>query len=467
MKTKGKWLFAGLGLVAVVTIAVVVVWLWPEPEVVLDPQARIDPDKNYRLTIWDELFPVPVRLQGEQERAAQQAVAEFRRLYPNVDVQVKLWTEGTLHKELESAVQKGNPPDAAVVTGRQRYSLQLPVTRFLEDLETNGYLPETLARVFDGNDYWMWPSWSSVRVLALNRRLLGSAFAGLLESNPAGQAEEYRKFVFDFDTLLQEFSRVPLQPALFLQSETSESFMMLLAGEGVNMLSGPGSVGWTKEQLTSIAQQLSHWISKKVVRTTSGDLLDQFYRGRVPAIGPVGPWIIGKVPKHRSGIKSPQADDIALLPFPARESVGPPEPVDYGVAVFRHSRFKGPDQTRLAMEFARLYGKYMGVFYSVSRWGVPSYQPLVGLWAERLGLNPVQQAGILAACTGTPRPKLPARWQALELGLLQEVVEPAVISFLQGKTPAAELGEYLADEIEQAVAILTRQEEELQDKRKP
>ncbi len=460
MRRLGKWVLAAVVLGVLVGGVWAGILIWPRPEVVLDPQAKIDSETKYQLVLWDEAFPVPTPLQGEQERAIEQALAEFHQLYPNVQVHFRLWPWGTLQEGLTAAVAKGNPPDVAMISGHRQYDLQLPITRFISDLEENGYFSPVLDRLQNGSDYWAWPSWSSVRVLALNRKLVGNAFSDLSSAAAEDAESGYRHLRLDLENMMQRASSISAQPAVVLENGTGEALALLLEGEAAPMLLGDGKLGWTQQALSETAQQLSVWISKKVVHTSSADLLEGFFTGQAPIIGPVGPWIISKVPKKDTAARAPQAQDVGFLPFPSQPELGPAEPVDYSAAVFRQARFKGAAHTRLAMEFARLYGKYMGVFYSVTRHGVPSYLPLLGVWSQRLGLDPGQQAGLIAACSGSARPELPQSWLDLRERLMDEVVLPTAIAFLQGKMPADEMAKYLSGEIAEAADQLRDAQQE-------
>ena len=142
--------------------------------------------------------------------------------------------------------------------------------------------------------------------------------------------------------------------------------------------------------------------------------------------------MLGKIPKQRWSNTAPGANDIAFLPFPCQSTWGPPEPIDHRVAIFRQSPYKGAAHTRLAADFGRLYAKYMGIFYSVVRYGVPSYQPLLGIWSDQLKLSSLQQAGLLAACSGRARPRLTPEWEGLAKKLLDEAVLPEATAFLSG-----------------------------------
>ena len=453
------WVYLG-GLVALLALFVLGWRIWFRPEIIIDPRAKIDVNQDYQLVLWDEIFPASPEIKEEQERAIRQAIREFQRVYPNVDVELKLWPQGQLLPALETAIADGRPPDVVMLSSAQRHPLQLPITKFAESLGEVEYFAPVWERMQFNGDYWAWPSWSEVRLLALNQRLLGRSFHDVLTAGDG--SEGYRALCLDLTGLMERAAGVGTQPALVLQGGTGEALALILEGQGAPLLMEDGVVGWTQSVIADTAEQISLWFSRKVITTAAGDFLEKFYTGNSPIIGPVGPWVLGKIPKQRWSNTAPGANDIAFLPFPCQSTCGPPEPIDHRVAIFRQSPYKGAAHTRLAADFGRLYAKYMGIFYSVVRYGVPSYQPLLGIWSDQLKLSSLQQAGLLAACSGRARPRLTPEWEGLAKKLLDEAVLPEATAFLSGGISAQELAANLADEIERGVQSLRQQQEQKQ-----
>lgn len=440
----GRWI---LGVLIAITAGVAVYWLWSPQEFVLDPQAKIDANKSYRLVLWDERFPLPARMAGEQERVIRQAIAEFNQMYPNVTVEVRLVEHGQMDRELVEAVNHGVPPDIAMVTGARRpYPLQLPITKFLEDLGEHQYFPPILIRSCVDEEAWYWPSWSLVRVMALNKRLVGTAFANVGQERQ-GALDEVGEGQWVISLKQLRYAMPYVKGKMVWQGGNAEMFASLLVGEGAHLIQPDQTTGWTRERILAVSEIIEDMVSKQYLSFTTGDLLDQFYTEKAAIIAPVGAWIIQKIPKKAGSRRPLKPSDIQLLPLPADAAFGPAAPKDFGVAVFRQDKRKGAAHTRLAMEFGRLYAKYMGLFYSTVCFGVPAYVPLHGLWAEQLGLDAEQQAALVAAASGSSVPILSGNWKLVYQQLYSEIVEPAVITFQQGKTPAAELAKYLSEQI--------------------
>lgn len=448
----GRWIVG----ILIVTAVGVGIWLFYPRQFVLDPQAKIDMAKTYRIVLWDERIPLPTKMAGEQERVIRQAIAEFNQMYPNAVIEVVLQEYGQMDAALTAAIEQGTPPDAAMIRGgRNPYQLQLPITKFLEDLGEHKYFAPTLMRSCVDEEIWYWPSWSRVRVMALNRRLVGDAFAhvgqerkGALDEVGEGQ------WVISLSQLRHTMPYVKGQ--MVWQGGDAEMFTSLLLGEGVHLIQSDRTTGWTKERILAVSELITDMVSKKYLSFATGDLLDHFYTGKAAIIAPVGAWVMEKFPQKTGSNGVLKATDIQLMPLPANAAFGPAPPEDFGVAVFRHEKWKGAAHTRLAMEFARLYAKYMGLFYGTVCWGVPAYMPLHGLWAEKLGLDAEQQGALLAAASGSSVLVLPENWRRVQQKLYKEVIEPAVITFQQGKTPAAELAEYLSERISETLMLEAR-----------
>lgn len=444
-----KWWLCVLGLILIAVGAAV--WRLLPREFVLDPQAQVDMSKTYRLVLWDERLPLPARMSGEQERAIKQAILEFNQLYPNVSVDVTLIDYGKMDSELRKAISKGTPPDVAMVAGGRRpYRFQLPVTKFLEDLGEPQYFPPTLIRSCFEEDVWFWPSWSLVRVMALNRRLTGNAFSQVGQERQ-GALDEIGDGQWAISLRQLRHIMPYVKGKMVWQGGDAEMFTSLLLGEGVHLVQADLTTGWTKERILAASELVEDMMTKKYLSFTTGNLLEMFYTEQAAIIAPVGAWVIEKVPK-KSGGGGLKPADIGLMPLPANAAFGPAPPKDFGVAVFRQEKWKGAAHTRLAMEFARLYAKYMGLFYATVRWGVPAYLPLHGLWAEKLQIDAEQQAAILTAASGSSMLMLPENWERVQQQVYEEIVEPTVITFQQGKTPAAELAKYLSEQISEVLA---------------
>ena len=178
-----------------------------------------------------------------------------------------------------------------MLSSAQRHPLQLPITKFAESLGEVEYFAPVWERMQFNGDYWAWPSWSEVRLLALNQRLLGRSFHDVLTAGDG--SEGYRALCLDLTGLMERAAGVGTQPALVLQGGTGEALALILEGQGAPLLMEDGVVGWTQSVIADTAEQISLWFSRKVITTAAGDFLEKFYTGNSPIIGPVGPLGVG------------------------------------------------------------------------------------------------------------------------------------------------------------------------------
>ena len=78
--------------------------------IILNPKAKINPKRQYKLTLWD--YNWPVKNGSEDYRFfLQKAVGRFQTLYPNIDVEIKLLDILSGHEEMAQALKTGELPD--------------------------------------------------------------------------------------------------------------------------------------------------------------------------------------------------------------------------------------------------------------------------------------------------------------------------------------------------------------------
>lgn len=145
-----------------------------EHRIRLNPSAKINPEKQYKLRFWD--YDLPLHC-GDQSYSQylQHALDDFQQMYPNIQVQLKLLDLLEGPGELQQALAVNEGPDvygSFYENPVYDFRHQIPVGLFLKDKERNAY-PETIRSLqsIDGILCAL-PRWLSVDIWVGNRRLL-------------------------------------------------------------------------------------------------------------------------------------------------------------------------------------------------------------------------------------------------------------------------------------------------------
>ncbi|NLY30553.1 MAG: hypothetical protein GX047_07960 [Firmicutes bacterium] len=430
-------------------------WIqWYYPHITLDPEAEIDPERNYTINVWVERGRGLVKMPALEAEFWSQVTSDFKSVYPNTEIVLKEVPAPDLEREMKEALNRGRPPNVLVASSqwfRCWSELQLPIDRFLPEGEREGYVLGALQKVTVGENLMAWPSHIQPRLWAANRKELGK-----LSSDLASLLEEWKAGTLWFGDDLQAARDKLLklkdvgENQLAHQFGSSATLVDLSVALGGGLIGPKGELLLTKELLTSLVDLWQALRDERVLELVQGTLLTDFFSGRRMVIGPVGLWIWTL--EEEAALRGYRAlsvpQDVILLPPPGGngENCGLLG-TTVEVAVFRQRPFQGPAQARLSMEFARDLSRKLGLELSITGLGAPAYKPLWDEWQSALGWGPDQRVNleeVLESMAGLP--PLNPKWHEARRRLIGEVLIPGFDDFVNGKV-GPEIAEKLDGEM--------------------
>ncbi len=375
MRRRSRW-GPALAAVLVVAGAAVAVWLaagpagsggiaWPwktEPSA-LDPQAPIDPGRQYHLVVWDYRLPFTSPSGAAFGDATAEAIQRFERRYPNVSVDLHLLDPGSGPVELAQALAAGYPPDVYCSPfGPSAFgsNLQVPVGLYLDDDVWSRYHPVAWQAVEVNGTVWSWPRWLLLWPWLGNREALQAA--GVDPDRVAREGWTRAEFLSVAKGIAggggAATALAAVSPAVALRD-------LLLPGHLAAEPPPAADAYWLGAEPGAVVLWLSGLREAGALEADGAGknpgIVDSFTHGQSAVLVPASPWTITYL------LETKPRPEPWQYTLPAREALPSlallPPPHDDGqpsvvwvsaatVSVFRQARYRGDDQTRLAAELA-------------------------------------------------------------------------------------------------------------------
>ncbi|MCL6580886.1 MAG: extracellular solute-binding protein [Firmicutes bacterium] len=417
-------------------------WPWKRKTQGLDPTAPVDPDRRYHLVVWDYRLPFTSPSGTPFSTATEEAIRRFTDRYPNVTVDLHLLDLDDGPSELAQALVAGYPPDvycSPYGTPAVGSSLQVPVGLYLDASSWADYHPVAWQAVKVEGTVWAWPRWLLLWPWLGNRDLLEKAGYDPEQVSEVGWTREEltalgRRLAQvgtgGARTLAIPSPTVLLRDILFTPCLASAS-----GGSPADWWAGPEPAA-AVEWLDGLRESGQLLLGDK---GTSPRVIEAFAEGRAAVLVPPSPWAALFLLEP---VKRPAAWQFRLPSRAGRPElvlVPPPQdPAGTGrslvwvsaatVAVFRHARYKGDDNTRLAVELARELTRGYRVWLRDQPLCVPARAGEVESWrasCERLGDAGAFAVRCFDALAALPRADLAAALTTLTYGPLVELVHPS------------------------------------------
>jgi hypothetical protein len=142
-------------------------------EIRINLKAKIDPEKTYHLRLWDYDWPL---LKSGYREYLLGAIAEFKKTYPNINVEIRLMDLLTGSKEFSKALEAGRPPDLYCSTfdiPQFDFRYQIPVGPFVDrNVEKPLYFKSLTRLVTRENVQCFFPRWARLKIWIGNPALL-------------------------------------------------------------------------------------------------------------------------------------------------------------------------------------------------------------------------------------------------------------------------------------------------------
>ncbi|MGD8399957.1 MAG: hypothetical protein PVH64_03330 [Bacillota bacterium] len=336
-------------------------------ELRINPGIRLDSSRSYRVLLWDYDWPLG---EGNYRQYLQQQIAEFKRHYPNIAVELRLLDLLTGPAELEEALRKGKPPDVycssmAPPPGFD-FKYQAPVGPYLQREVSRSRYFTALRRLteIDGVQC-SFPRWVRPNLWLGNRRLL--ELAGL--SVAAIQARGW-----SWEELLRLREQLPPGHYPVVGRVVPETVLHQIGSrEG---LVNPESAEWNWLRLVREAKVLPLDYNLK--------MLEYFSSGRAAVLAGVKPIIWGYLKKRLVRLERPW--EPVWLPAPGGYPGNPRQTVELGVInVYRRPR-RRPEQIRAALKLGEYLSRCRG---AAAPWSelmfIPAARAAAVKWFRQIG----------------------------------------------------------------------------------
>ncbi|BAS28501.1 ABC transporter substrate-binding protein [Limnochorda pilosa] len=402
------------------------VWLRTPPLVVGDveirPNAPIDPQRTYRLELWEE--NVVLSGAGTTYRTSlEERVEAFRKSYPNVTVDVELFPPGEAADRLQAALASGRPPDIYGSLTPRLYdrTYQVPVERFLPKPSREGmptFLPSAWHALSAEGHVWGWPRWVRFVTWAGHRGLLASA--GLDVDRAAREGWTTPEAL----SVLSQVGEGRL-PGLLVHPTAPDLFQGLMVAAGQGSVLEAGSLAWTREAMADAASFLLAARERarmpRSLDTAARERVTRFAQGRAGAIAPVPPQLAAHL------LRTLSTEGLVLLPPPRPE--GAPLQVPGEVSaylVFRQAPYAGDGQTRLAMELARFLIQSKDAWVSAQFPAVPALTEDLAIWRDEAPWNEAAGQALLGWADAAAYASLDPAEATVEAQVESQVLAPAL-----------------------------------------
>lgn len=429
------------------------------------PWVRVDPTKLYTLRVWSTRWPLFRDGYGYDD-LIDEAAAEFRRVYPNVEVEYVLLRLDEIGPAIAEAVAITTPPDICVAPFEPSLvesGLMVPLDVFMcgkeaGDAAAEAFEPRALqSLVLDGR-MWAWPAWISVRSWAGNAQLLRQAGVDV---------ERVMTLGWSYEDVLAMVRAVAARQAgiddhyrayaLVLDGGSTSTLDTLMQAAGRGLALAPdGSLAWRGAPLASVLSFLEKAREEGAFPEPAARMgermLELFWTGRAAVIGPVGPGFARHVRERQERVaqgKLPYAYkgvEPVLLPIPHPPGGATNSCISVTSAmVFKHPGRGGEDAARLAVEFARLLARKEALWLAKEMCVVPAHltdrEQVLGM----IGPDGASERFVIgAAASGTACRHRSAELALRETEVRRQAIAPALAAFWNGNLRASDFDTYVS-----------------------
>lgn len=382
--------------------------LIPVGEVRIDPMASIDPERRYRLVVWEHEVPLPWDA-GSHRKALADAVDEFTKVWPNVTVEVHFleWDEG--HGRLREALATGTPPDVyGMPFGVRLFDAgwQIPIDPYLAQEAASDLFASARRAVSHDGRTWAWPRWILPGLWAARDDLIPSPGQGRF----AWTSGEFLEVAADAKTKAG---------ALGLAANAYDPYLfydVMVATTGRNLIGADGRRAWSIEEIEKGLAFFKELIERGVTGSDAARMsrtrLASFWNGRAAVIAPTTPWLMRHLLTRGVGEEGAGSRRGAVRPVPPPSLDQPPEALRATVAgyvIFRQDPYQGDDHTRLAMFLAEHLSRRLGAWEAAQLFAVPAHPSALERWRAETGFPATELEPVIEwAATALAPPLLDA-----------------------------------------------------------
>lgn len=398
-------------------------------DVAIDPIVPLDPEREYRLVLWDHHVPLPWDV-GAHDHALASAIAEFEKVYPNIRVELRIlpWDEG--HGRLKEALLQGTPPDVYGMPLGVRLmdpAFQVPVTPYMSLESRQDHLDRAVEAISVDNTVWAWPRWVLPRVWLTHKAFVSSV---------GGVAPTFEQFI-DAATKDREqkgtwaLAANPFDPTLFTD--------VMIASTGRSFINDQGLRAWTADEMEEALSFFAALLERRLMdhdpQRMGRRRLMHFWRDEAQVIAPVNPWLLRHILLRSEGVVDERQPVLLSPPTPRTDRSGHPALLS-GYAVFRQEAYQGDDHTKAAMLLAEHLARRLGPWEASHLFAVPAHPTAWQHWREEIGLPDDEVDRLIAwAQLATASPLVDAHAQ-MQGAAVERIIGAELPRLWDGASPA-------------------------------
>lgn len=403
----------------------------------IDPMAEVDPRRGYHLVVWEYEVPLPWE-SGAHRQALEDAIAEFRKVWPNITVELEVlpWHAG--HARLREALAKGEPPDVySMPLGARKVDpeWQVPVEPYLAREAREDLLPSAARALSDRDGLWGWPRWVQPKVWVAREDMASE----LARPRSRWTREEFLSVLAAVKTRSGAYGLAlnPYDPSAFVEA--------MVASTGKNLIGNDGSRGWSVDELTRGFAFFQELIRRGLVDEDPASMarsrLARFWNRRAAVIAPVNPWLLQHL-MSRGGVTGSadggtgEGEHLAVaVPPPAFDAAPGPArhpAVVAGYIVFRQKEDRGDDHIKAAMLLAEHLSRRMGPWEAARLFAVPAHPSSWNAWRSDAGLPQKELDLLIEWARAAVGPPLVDAFAQIEERAIESVLAPQFLRLWDG-----------------------------------
>ncbi|HCJ11174.1 MAG TPA: hypothetical protein DHW14_08460 [Clostridiales bacterium] len=335
-----------------------------------DPEVPVDPDRRYHLVVWDYRLPFTSPGGAPFPEATERAIRRFQSRHPNVTVDLVVLDPADGQEQLAQALAAGYPPDvycSPFGPPAVGSALQVPVGLYLDYETWARYHPVAWQAVKVDGTVWAWPRWLVLWPWLGNETLLERA--GLDVESLARDGWTWEDLAAAAEALSGLEPASDRRPTLAASAPAVVFRDLLFTWHLAAETAPEPETFWLGPAPAEAARFLEELRELRALGSTgtgrNPGVLDSFVHGRTALLVNPSPWatmflaeVVPRQDPWQFSVPSREGrPPMVLLPAPARPGSESPGPVVWvsaaPVMVFRQARYRGDDNTRLAMDLAR------------------------------------------------------------------------------------------------------------------
>jgi hypothetical protein len=343
-----------------------------------NPKVKINLKKKYHLHLWD--YNWSTNEYGlNYQNYLKQAILDFQKIYPNIQVELTLLDLLTGPAQLEQALKANNAPDvycSANMIPHFNFKRQIPVGPYLKQSEKEIYLPGITKLLEYHGVLCYFPHWIAPGLWIGNKEFMDATGLSVIQIQTKG---------WNWKDLTTVVKRIPSVKYLLVGNLGPNGFFtQLTANAGLESTRGNF---WSAPRINRTIDFLEILIQQKAIPADCDrNMLGRFLNGQAMFLAGVRPSMYGLIMKR---LKTNKADwQPVLLPIPAlvtgQENILVENSV---IAIYRNKRTSGNDHLTAAIRF----GQFLSCYEKTTPWEqlmvYPAAKGVFNKWIKKMTVN--------------------------------------------------------------------------------